>query len=491
MKRLLILWSILISGNYSFSQGINNLWLLGYDCCQPLLNPMNLDFSSGFLTISQSQRSMNFGATNSEICDNHDNLLFYSNGVYIANVMDDTMQNGLGLNPSFYTSNYAAYGLNIPQGNLIIPFPDDSMKYYLFHQTIDDYASYASLFLYYSVIDMSLDGGLGAVIQKNTILLSDSLVPGRIAAVKHANGRDWWVIVHQFHSGIIYKFLVTPQGIQGPWQQDLVTWRDIGVGQAVFSQQGNKFVYYEPYDDLDIWDFDRCTGDFANLIHIEINDTAYSAGAAFSPSGRYLYISSMYYLYQYDLLATNVDSSRITVGVYDGFNTNGFPSAYYLAALAPDGKIYINTSNSTWVLHVINNPDSAGLACDFCQHCINLPAFNAYTIPNHPNYFLGAEGNSVCDSLVTGISGVRSLGREFLVFPNPTTGEFNLVYTIQGDSKLQILDCLGRICKEYNLPAQATNFKGSLESLENGLYYYRIVDSKDELLNTGKVILNK
>ncbi len=76
-------------------------------------------------------------------------------------------------------------------------------------------------------------------------------------------------------------------------------------------------------------------------------------------------------------------------------------------------------------------------------------------------------------------------------YPNPTTGEFNLVYTIQNDSKLQILDCLGRICKEYNLPSQATNFKGTLESLENGLYYYRMLDSKDELLTTGKVILNK
>ncbi len=237
MKRLLILWSILISGNYSFSQGINNLWLLGYECCHPLFNPMNLEFSSGSLVISQSQRSMDMNTTNGEICDRQGNLLFYSNGIYIANVLDDTMQNGLGLNPSFFTTNHTAHGLTLPQGNLIIPFPDDSMKYYLFHQTIDDFYSYASLYLYYSVIDMSLDGGLGAVIQKNTVLLNDSIVPGKITAVKHANGRDWWVIVHQFHSGIIYKYLVTPQGIQGLLQQNLFTTRDIGAGQAVFSPQ--------------------------------------------------------------------------------------------------------------------------------------------------------------------------------------------------------------------------------------------------------------
>ncbi len=116
------------------------------------------------------------------ISNSNNDILFYSNGVYIANALDDTMQNGSGLNPSAYTSSRNSYGLYLPQGNLVIPFPDDSMKYYLFHETLDITISATTLYLYYSIIDMTLNGGLGAVTQKNVVLINDSLNPGRLTA---------------------------------------------------------------------------------------------------------------------------------------------------------------------------------------------------------------------------------------------------------------------------------------------------------------------
>jgi len=49
------------------------------------------------------------------------------------------MVNGGGLNPSAYTTEEGdSNGLAIPQGIFNIPFPDDSTKYYLFHNTDDD-----------------------------------------------------------------------------------------------------------------------------------------------------------------------------------------------------------------------------------------------------------------------------------------------------------------------------------------------------------------
>ncbi|MBL0103914.1 MAG: hypothetical protein IPP51_09245 [Bacteroidetes bacterium] len=202
----------------SAGQGINNLWLMGYDCCNPPFSGMNLDFSSGSLVMTPIQRYMNFNCTNGEICDSHGNLLFYSNGIYIANSLDDTMQNGSGLNPGAFTTYRNEYGLSLPQANLIIPFPEDTSKYYLFHETCDDWhQTYSTFYLYYSVIDMSLNNGLGAVVQKNNVLLQDSLVEGRITACKHANGRDWWIFAPRFMNGMMYEYLVTPQGIQGPW----------------------------------------------------------------------------------------------------------------------------------------------------------------------------------------------------------------------------------------------------------------------------------
>ncbi len=40
-------------------------------------------------------------------------------------------------------------------------------------------------------------------------------------------------------------------------------------------------------------------------------------------------------------------------------------------------------------------------------------------MPNHPNYFLGADGSTVCDSLPTGISDITIPIEVFSVFPNP------------------------------------------------------------------------
>jgi len=156
MKKIFsfFLFSVLISNG--FSQGINNLWLMGYQSWAgpPLFGGVNMDFSGGVLNTSYQSRPMNFNCTNSNICDAAGNLLFCCNGLYIANATFDTMQNGSGINPGIYTTNRDSFGLAIPQANLIIPFADDSSKYYLFHETCDDYGhTYCTLHLYYSVID--------------------------------------------------------------------------------------------------------------------------------------------------------------------------------------------------------------------------------------------------------------------------------------------------------------------------------------------------
>ena len=456
---------------------------MGYDCCSPPFSGMDLNFNTGSLIMNPVQRYMNFSETNGEICDSAGNLLFYSNGIYIANSLDDTMQNGSGLNPSDFTTDHYRYGLTLPQGNLIIPFVEDSTKYYLFHETSDDrFNSYCSFYLYYSVIDMKLNNGLGAVIQKNTVLLHDSLVEGRITACKHANGRDWWIFVPRFMNGMMYEYLVTPQGIQGPWLKNLVTHRNIWFGQAVFSPQGNKFAYYEPYGDLDIWDFDRCSGDFTNQVHIDINDSAAGGGAAFSPSGRYLYISSMNYMYQFDMYASSIDSSRITVGVYDGYTSYSLPTVFYLSALAQDGKIYTNSGNSSTEIHVINFPDSAGLACDFCQHCVFLPGANAFTMPNHPNYFLGAEGGTICDSLPTGITTIRKPVDEFSLFPNPSRNDVYLTLGNDEIKSVRVSNALGQDVSLENDIIKGEYLHWNVSSLESGIYFLEIT-TKDALIN--------
>lgn len=181
--KLFIFLNLTILSLNSWSQGQDKLWMMGYDCCGPNFSGINMDFRTGTLSVSAVQRHFNFAETNGQIGDANGNPLFYSNGVYVSNALDDTMMNGSGLNPSAYTSGHLLRGLNIPMANLVIPMPGDSTKYYLFHETSDDrFNTYATYYFYFSIIDMTLDGGLGGVVQKNTVLLHDSLVGGMITA---------------------------------------------------------------------------------------------------------------------------------------------------------------------------------------------------------------------------------------------------------------------------------------------------------------------
>jgi hypothetical protein len=485
MKKIFsfLLFMILISN--CFSQGINNLWLIGAQSWAgpPYGGGINMDFSGGNLNIGYMARNINFNCTNAEICNASGNLLFCSNGIYVANANNDTMLNGNGLNPAFFTTLKDSLGLTIPQANLIIPFPDDSTKYYLFHETCDDYGvTYCTFYLYYSIIDMTLDSGRGAVIQKNIILLSDSLVEGRLTACKHANGRDWWLTSHQYNTNRYYKYLITPFGIQGPFIQNIGAVRGVW-GQSVFSPDGNRFAYYDAsVGDLDIFDFDRCTGGFSNLIHLDINDSATAGGVAFSSNSNVLYVSSTRYVYQFDMSGANVLASQMIIAVYDGFSSPypPFSTTFYLSQLAPDGKIYINCGNSTLDIHVINSPDSVGLSCNVCQHCIHLPAINHFTIANHPNYFLGAESGSICDSLM-GVQSFSVQSSKLNIFPNPVSSnqEITFTYPSTGEhSFISIINLEGKEVVRYQLPQWSSVQHLKLPKLSGGLYLARLVGNR-------------
>ncbi|MBK7968866.1 MAG: T9SS type A sorting domain-containing protein [Bacteroidetes bacterium] len=173
-----------------------------------------------------------------------------------------------------------------------------------------------------------------------------------------------------------------------------------------------------------------------------------------------MYVSSTNYVYQFDVTAANIMSTKTTVAVWDGFYSPNPPFAtkFDIAQLAPDGKIYIATGNSTLHLHVINQPDSAGLACDLVQHGVPLPAYNFNSLPNHPNYFLGALAGSPCDTL-TSLATEVIINPKLNVFPNPNNGYFTLGFNAQKEvGILEIFDAMGRMVYEDKV-AQWSQYK--------------------------------
>ena len=489
VNRIILILSCILSPIICKPQGVDNLWLLGYDTIfQQVTGKMTIDFSGGFPSITSTTRPMSMYASNASISNSNGNLLFYTNGVYIANANNDTMLNGDGLNPSAYTTQESD-GLSIVQSDIVIPFPGDSMKYYLFHETIDT-LGFIPLYLYYSIIDMTLDNGLGGVVSKNNILFSRTLGNGALTACKHGNGRDWWLVVREYaydyDNNTYLKYLITHQGIQGPFFQSIGKLRIQGLGQVVFSPDGVWYANYDTEGDLDLMNFDRCSGTFSNLIHVPIDDSAYVGGAAFSSDSKKLYISSEKYVYQFDLNSSNIPSTQTTVAVWDSFYSPVYPFAttFFLSQLAADGRIYINCGPSTKDIHVINYPDSLGLACNVCQHCIHLPTYNAFTIPNYPNYFLGAYSGSVCDTL-TAINNIKSaVDQELIVFPNPVSKV--LYATIHKEKRIKtakIFNALGQeIPVYYTFIKNGEYLEMNVSGLSQGVYFLELLSDKEKVV---------
>ena len=438
-------------------QGLNDLWLGGFDSDgPPPFGGVDLDFESGSMVISTISRAIGFRRTSANITDSEGNMLFSTNGAFLANATGDTLLNGTGLNPSSYTSSYPE-GLGISQACLILPKPDAPGIYYLFHGTLDDQIGQFAQYLYLTTIDMALAGGLGGVVTKNQVLIDDTLNVGKITAVRHANGRDWWVFCHKQSTNIYYRLLVTPYAISGPDQQAIGIPRYADIGQVCFSPDGSKFAYYwGEGEDLEVFDFDRCMGLFSNPVHIPIDDYDQMGGVAFSPNSRFLYVSSVFDVYQFDTEATDIVASMVHIAEWDSTYSPfpPFATLFDIAQLAPDGKIYIGTGNSTDKLHVIHSPDSAGLACNIEQHGIALPRYFSNSLPNHPNYHLGPIDGSVCDSLGINV-GVQDITSRLAIqaYPNPSDGWFNLSYPAQSVvGELEVRDLSGRLVLRERIP---------------------------------------
>jgi len=469
----------LLSGQ---NTGINNNWLFGYGSYwgHPWGHTL-IDFSSGTPVYTYDSLEMDINRTSANISDTSGNLLFYTNGYYIADATGDTMQNGNNISPTgFYNIN--PKGLTIPQGSLILPKDQSSNSYYIFHNTVDNTPNYnRSLNFYYSVVDMNLNGGKGAIMSKNNILIQDTMIPGNITACKHANGRDWWVIVQKDNSNLFYKFLILSNAILGPYTQSIGTPRSTTGGMSVFSPNGKKYAMvhaeYQSMGGLDIFDFDRCTGILSNSIHITLPQSpGLFGGTAFSANSNFLYASNINEVYQYDMSAANIAASKLTVATWDSFYSPSPPFATLFEGtfLAPDGKIYVQTGNSTFHFHVINYPDSLGLSCNFAQHSIQLQFWYANGIPNHPNYFLGCDTTLGCGCL-TGIEDAIPIEITARASPNPTKGLSTLQFPVQKTSgSLTVYNLLGKIVFEDYIAAWSQFKQMDVSKLPDGIYLCKL-----------------
>jgi hypothetical protein len=175
------------------SQGRDHRFLLGY---QSILDANTTAIRAQLLsnavnsTVIPDSFIMPFRAAQANISDANGNFLMSSNGIFIMNATGDTMLNGSGLNPNPGTASWASSGIPFTHSNLLLPFPGDSNGYILLHQTFSIIGDFPSDRLFFTRIDMTLDGGLGGVTAQKNWLFHYGDVELGLAACRHGNGRD-------------------------------------------------------------------------------------------------------------------------------------------------------------------------------------------------------------------------------------------------------------------------------------------------------------
>jgi len=338
------------------AQQENNIWYFGRNAGIDFNGPTPVSISDGRTNVEEGVATICDGKTGS--------LLFYTDGTTVWDRNHTVMPNGAGLIGGNGTATQAA---------LIIPFPSDSNKYFLFTADSADYNfGRPNRGVFYSIIDMRANGGFGDVLVKNQLLFTPSTTE-KLTAIPHSNGCDVWIIGHRQNTNEYETALLSDSVLSGT---HVISTGNIAsnipggptgsIGYLVPSRKGDRLAYLDALGNLEIVNFDRTTGMVSNPKNLTFVGT-YTYGICFSPSGERLYISryAPNQVLQFDLTKQSdaeIAQSQVIVGEF-----NAFPGAI---RPGPDGKLYVALRGR--YIGVINNPDSLGAACNFVERGLTL-----------------------------------------------------------------------------------------------------------------------
>lgn len=320
------------------------------------------------------------------VSDSTGELLFFIH--YISTSLNTHVSN---LKAKIFDKN----GYPLPNGNLIInyntgqsgvplvvPYPKQEDKYILFYSNNDG--------LHYSVIDMTLNNGMGDVdpTQKDIMLSS----PGTVSAIKMTSipaceSRVWLVVRSAFENAY-YSFLVDENGVDptkvisevghfGSVEYYISPYNSSLYGGHLTASHNGLYVAAGTGKGTEIYDFEKCSGQLKNA---RILDTTFSRGVIFSPDNSKLYtttyasvfpehgitIDRRYMIgeiYQFDFNAPNfeaIQNSKTivmrnpTYAYHNGWYFEYVSGAFNQLKLGIDGKIYVAKNNETPRANICN-----------------------------------------------------------------------------------------------------------------------------------------
>ncbi|WP_165958152.1 T9SS type B sorting domain-containing protein [Segetibacter sp. 3557_3] len=261
----------------------------------------------------------------------------------------------------------------------IVPFSSNPNKFYIIQfQSLDnDLAAQETGLqvrcpnaagLSYSILDLSLNNGLGRFTLVNKIVQSG--LPERISLVRHANGTDAWVIVHGWKDNQFRAYLFSDLGVAPAVTSNIgpvITGKSADAeGTMSASHDGKRLVAQQSGRNfLEFYDFNNSTGSVTNYQPVQVG--IFCSRILFSPDDTKLYCLGGYPsegLFQLDLNTNNVLNSRYKVA-------DDFSHYYKDMQVGTDNKIYLSRHHSSNggdirdYLSVVNCPNLAEAACNF------------------------------------------------------------------------------------------------------------------------------
>jgi gliding motility-associated-like protein len=358
---LIAWWSASVSNLYAQHF---NVWAFG--------GKAGIDFNGG--TPTAITTAMNTLEGCASVCDAQGQLLFYTDGTVIYN------RNGLVM------SNGALFGMLVSYPNLspthsthqaaaIAGMPGNPDRYYVF--SLSHAPNYGPYGLYYSIVDMTLSGGMGNVVAGKKLILLDTGMTEKMTVVRGDNC-NIWLMTRPRSLNQWWAYEITDTGINttpvvstplNPFPA-----AEYGTGGIRFSPDRKKMVSYNlgnTIGGLELFDFDPGTGVLSNSI---ILSTSRYNAACFSPDNSKLYALPVIprRVQQYDLsLLPNVGAVILSdTLVYTQPGSGSFDDIQWAA----DGKVYFvgPYPDSAFAVHAINFPNLRGSACQPVRNAIPL-----------------------------------------------------------------------------------------------------------------------
>jgi gliding motility-associated-like protein len=427
MRNFLVTFLLIIVACAAAVAQTDRLWVLGTSGLDMAQTPpafFNAAFPTG-------------GESNATVSDENGQLLFYTEGTVVWDRNHNIMPNSSAL------TEFGDYSTNSSsQGTCVVPVPQQPGVYYIFSLTAYELGANAGR-LYYSKVDMSLNGGLGDLVpNEKGILLTTGLVEKLIAIP--GTRCNAWVVVKSRSASEFFSFEITTNGVNHTpvvSPGGIINYNYYALGTLSSSPDYRKIVASAGHiggGGLEQFDFNQATGQLSNPVLIDNTEPFYDA--CHSPDGTKLYGMNYYlsgYIYQYDLSAPNPTSTKTLI--------RQTPFGFDKIKLAMDGRVYFKSNYGSNGLDMITDPDLPGLACNYVPNAILFPGPLNGSLPNHTPKIVDAVYYSSTTHLSGPCWGVP--------FPISATEEgWDYTWGHGPNTKTVLADTPGMYIVSYNTP---------------------------------------